>query len=204
MIDEQLKNYLQMDVRILTTPCMIIETDKLGPKYLQVSRKLKSLQLNKCGHEKNPLTGSNCIKSIVKENRYVIATQDRDLQDWIRNQVGIPLLYLHNVVPTLEDASLATRKFVERKSKKSLKVSSFEGEQLVQMKKKEGLIEEKKFVNKTKHKKKGPNPLSCKKKKFKNVSSGIPNKSIDKNAKKKKRIQIPKHVKEEIMKKQIK
>lgn len=192
-----------MELRVLTTPCMIIETDKLGPKLLNVSKKLKSLQLNRCGHEKNPLSGSECVKSIVKENRYIIATQDRDLQEWIRRQVGIALLYLHNVVPTLEEPSLATRNFVDRKSKKSLKVSEFEGEQLVQMKKKEGIVEEKKVI-KVKHKKKGgPNPLSCKKKKIKinnnqGKTNGVKNKAIDK--KKRKRIQLPKHIKEEIKK----
>ena len=188
-----------MELRVLTTPCMIMETDKLGPKFLQVSRKLKSMQLNKCGHEKNPLTGSECIKSLVKDNRYIIATQDRDLQEWIRKQIGIALLYLHNVVPTLEEPSLATRNFIDRKSKKSLNVSSFEGEQLVQLKKKEGIVEEKK-VPKVKHKKKkgGPNPLSCKKKQLKLTE--IKNKAIDKNKNKKRKIKIPKHVKEEIKK----
>jgi U3 small nucleolar RNA-associated protein 23 len=178
-----------------------METDKLGPKFLQVSKKLKSMQLNKCGHEKNPLTGSDCIKSLVKDNRYIIATQDRDLQEWIRKQVGIALLYLHNVVPTLEEPSLATRNFIDRKSKKSLKVSSFEGEQLVQLKKKEGIVEAKK-VPRVKHKKKkGPNPLSCKKKQPKDSQlTGIKNKAIDKNKNKKRKIKIPKHVKEEIKK----
>lgn len=179
---------------------MIMEADKLGPKLFHVSRKLKSMQLNKCGHEKNPLTGSECIKSLVKDNRYIIATQDRDLQEWIRKQIGIALLYLHNVVPTLEEPSLATRNFIDRKSKKLLKVSSFEGEQLGQLKKKEGIVEDKKGP-KIKHKKKkgGPNPLSCKKKKSKEL--GIKNKAIDKNKNKKQIIKIPKHVKEEIKKK---
>jgi U3 small nucleolar RNA-associated protein 23 len=188
MLDEQLKNYLQMETRLLTTPCIIIETEKLGPKLQNVVQKLKSLQLNKCGHEKKPLSGAECIKAIVKENHYVIATQDRDLQEWIRRQIGIALLYLHNVVPHLDEPSEASKKFINRKSKASTKVSSFEDKRLLQIKKKEGLIEEPKVIKPRKMKKlKGPNPLSCKKKKVKlpdDKLRKVQNKTIDKKKKK--------------------
>ena len=127
---------------------------------------LKTFTLNKCGHEKNPLTGAECIKAMVKENHYVVASQDRDLQDWIRHQIGIALLYLHKVVPHLDEPSEASKKFLSRKTKASTKVSSFEDERLTQLKKKEGLIREQKpFKPKVFKKKGGPNPLSCKKKK---------------------------------------
>lgn len=101
---------------------------------------------------------------MVKENHYVIATQDRDLQEWIRKQIGIALLYLHNVVPHLDEPSEASRKFVSRKTKAATQVSSFEGERLKELKKKEGLIVAPKAVRVKKKKVKGPNPLSCKKK----------------------------------------
>lgn len=159
-----MKNYLQVEVRLLTTPCIIIETEQLGSKLLSVSSKLKGFQLNKCGHERHPISGADCIKSLTKDNRYIIATQDRDLQEWVRAKVGIALLYLHNVVPTFEEPSEASKRFVDRKLKKSIQVSSFEDVQLKLLKKKEGLAKEK--VHKIKRKKKGgPNPLSCKKKK---------------------------------------
>jgi len=102
---------------------------------------------------------------MVKENHYVVATQDRDLQDWIRHQIGIALLYLHNVVPHLDEPSQASKKFVLRKTKASTQVSTFEDERLAQLKKKQGLIQEPRPPKKAKTKKKGgPNPLSCKKK----------------------------------------
>lgn len=186
MIEEQLKNYLQVELRILTTPCIIIETEKLGSKFLSVVNKLKSVQLNKCGHERHPISGAECIKSLTKENRYIIATQDRDLQEWIRHQVGIALLYLHNVVPTLEEPSEGSRKFVERKLKKSIQVTSFEGEQLKQLKRREGLVKEPKLRTIRKKRKGGPNPLSCKKKK--SSLNAVKDKAIDKNKKVKKRI----------------
>jgi len=165
-----LKSYLQLEVRLLTTPCIIIEAEKLGSKLQPVAKKLKSLLLNKCGHEKSPLSGAECIKAMVKENHYVVASQDRDLQDWIRHHIGIALLYLHNVVPHLDEPSDASKKFLSRKTKASTRVSSFEDERLTQIKKREGLIKEApSAVKKLKKLKKkgGPNPLSCKKKKLK-------------------------------------
>lgn len=164
----------------------MIETEKLGSKFLSVTNKLKSVQLNKCGHERNPISGAECIKALTKENRYIIATQDRDLQEWIRCQVGIALLYLHSVVPTLEEPSEVTRRFVDRKLKKSIQVSSFEGEQLKLLKKKEGLVKESK-IHKIKRKKKGgPNPLSCKKKK--SALNGVKDKAIDKKKKARRKV----------------
>lgn len=130
-----------------------------------MAQKLKGLTLNKCGHEKSPLSGAQCIKAMVKENHYVVASQDRDLQDWIRQQAGIALLYLHNVVPHLDEPSEASKKFLQKKTKASTKVSSFENERLHKIKKQEGLIKEPLPIKQKKKLKKGPNPLSCKKKK---------------------------------------
>lgn len=103
---------------------------------------------------------------MVKENHFVVASQDRDLQEWIRKQAGIALLYLHNVVPHLDEPSEASKKFLQRKTKASTRVTSFEEGRLKSLLKKEGLIQEPKPVKIKKIKKKGgPNPLSCKKKK---------------------------------------
>lgn len=163
LLEDQLKSFLQMELRFLTTPCIIIESEKLGSKLFQTVKKLKSLTLNKCGHEKNPLTGSMCIKSIVKQNHYVVATQDRDLQEALRRKVGVALLYLHKNVPIIDEPSDATKKFLSQNSHSS--TTKNELEKITEMKKKVGLITEP--PNKVFKKKKraaGPNPLSCKRK----------------------------------------
>ncbi|CRK91081.1 CLUMA_CG004769, isoform A [Clunio marinus] len=186
-IEDQLKSYLQLELRLLTTPCMIIESEKLGHKLHQVTQKLKSFNLNKCGHEKNPLAGSECIKTMVKDNHFIVATQDRDLQDWLRHQIGKALIYLHNVVPHLDEPSDASKKFVIRKSKATTRVSTFEDEQLMNIKKKEGLLKESSLVrikNIKKKKKGGPNPLSCKKKKI-NIQTKIKKEKMKSKIKKK-------------------
>lgn len=172
---------MQLELRLLTTPCIIIETEKLGSKLQSVAQKLKSFSLYKCGHEKNPLSGAECIKAMAKENHYVVATQDRDLQDWIRRQVGIALLYLHNVVPHLDEPSEASKKFVSRKAKALTKVSSFEDERLSALKQKEGLLKEYIKLKVKKRKSSGPNPLSCKKRKLQGNPPKVQNRAIDKN-----------------------
>jgi U3 small nucleolar RNA-associated protein 23 len=153
-----------MELRFLTTPCIIIESEKLGPKLFNTVKKLKSLTLNRCGHEKNPISGANCIKSIVKTNHYVVATQDRDLQDWIRRKAGIALLYLHQKVPIIDEPSEASRNFITQKSQKP---DINEVQRLIEIKKKQGIIKQptNPAFKKKKKKPSGPNPLSCKKKK---------------------------------------
>ncbi|CAO1416116.1 unnamed protein product [Diamesa hyperborea] len=196
VIEDQLKSYLQLELRFITTPCIIIESEKLGSsKLLPATKKLKSFVLQRCGHEKDPLTGSECIKELTKNNHYVVATQDRDLQEWIRTKPGIALLYLHQIVPCLEDPSPASRKFVERKTKRSTDVSSNDGEKLKFFKLKEGLIKDvqKSNHNKKMKKKGGPNPLSCKKKKTKDSEEKhqkTQNRTIEKN--KQNHLKLPK------------
>jgi U3 small nucleolar RNA-associated protein 23 len=190
-----LKNYLQLELRLLTTACLIIESEKLGSKLIPATKKLKEFVLNKCGHEKSPRSGSECIKDLVKKSHYVIATQDRDLQEWVRKQCGIALLYLHQIVPVLEEPSEKSRKLINSNSKTTATVSQLDVEKLEYFKKKEGLLQESKLTQKKK-KKGGPNPLSMKKKKSRETRSEIKDKTIDKDKKKRKRIKVPKHVKE--------
>ena len=139
---------------------------------------------------------------MAKKTNYIVATQDRDLQDWVRRKHGIPLLYLHNsVVPTLEQPSEADKRKVDDKVKTKLAVREIDEKMLVTLKKKAGIPVQNEATNtiKKKRKKKNPNPLSCKKpKKIKKEENyqGIQNKPIEK--KKRQRVKIPKHVIEEM------
>lgn len=55
------------------------------------------------------------LLSKVKSNRFIVASQDRDLQDYLREKPGQPLLYLHKKTPVLEQPSELSRKTVEFK-----------------------------------------------------------------------------------------
>lgn len=45
----------------------------------------------------------------------MIATQDRELQEYLRKKPGQPILYLHKKTPVLEQPSELSRKTVEFK-----------------------------------------------------------------------------------------
>ncbi|XP_063703137.1 rRNA-processing protein UTP23 homolog [Culicoides brevitarsis] len=199
-IVQQLKKYLQTEIKPLTTACCIIESEQLGNKFQTTTKLLKDFKIHQCGHEKNPIPGSKCFKSMAKKSHYIIATQDRDLQDWIRLQAGIPLIYLHQVAPILEGPSERSLKKVDKVTEKVINVSKIQEERLNFYKKKEGLIkEETKTPPKKRKVKGGPNPLSCKKKKTpkgteEHTKNPVKNGKVEK--KPRKRIKIPKHVKE--------
>lgn len=189
---------MQAELKLLTTSCVILETEKLGSKVFGALLILKQYSVHKCGHERKPITAANCLLSMLgktNDKHYIIATQDVDLQHKVRNIPGVPLLYLHQKAP-----------FLERPSEVSLAAATSRLEGLTQveklaieeMKRKKGLIEDVKQHKKKK--KKGQNPLSCKKKKKTSVSpSGVSKKDSSVKSKRKK-VRIPKHVKEELLK----
>nr|XP_036222572.1 rRNA-processing protein utp23-like [Bactrocera oleae] len=81
---------------------------------------VKKFHVHKCGHEGAPVPASQCIKSMTKCGRYVVASQDRSLQNSLRKVPGRILLYLHKATPVLEEPSEASKKYVSKKSHKSL------------------------------------------------------------------------------------
>uniref|UniRef100_A0A182JUE3 rRNA-processing protein UTP23 homolog n=1 Tax=Anopheles christyi TaxID=43041 RepID=A0A182JUE3_9DIPT len=209
-IEEQLKKYFQCEVKPIVTACIITETDKLGPAFIGTSQLLKKFLVHRCGHEKRPLDGSACIKSMTKSCHYIVATQDRALQEWVRSHPGIPLFYLHNAsVPTLVQPSEVHRQAAEEGQKNRVGIRELDQKTIQALKVKEGLIAPDSDDRKKRKKKgpKNPNPLSCKKsKKKKNVSDGKEGTSLEGTApatvveggvvkkKSRKRIKLPKHV----------
>ena len=124
--------------------------------------------------------------------RYIIATQDRELQDRIRNIAGVPLLYLHEKAPTLERPSELSLKRAEELRNGAV-TNTLHIQTINILKQKSGL-QDIDVKPKKKRKKGGPNPLSCKKKKKKTVDQTNAKKSG--KVRKRKKIKIPAHVKE--------
>ncbi|XP_054281598.1 rRNA-processing protein UTP23 homolog isoform X2 [Macrosteles quadrilineatus] len=200
-IQEQLPKYLG-EVKLLTTPCVIVETELLGKAAFGAMMIVKQFSVHCCQHTAKPISGSECFKSMLGENnssRYVIATQDRELQDFVRNVPGTPLLYLHQHTPHLEEPSVVTTRTASEKANSQFGISRFDDAKISSLKsaafgdKSEEKPRKRKF-------KSGPNPLSCKKKKKKLALSGSDTKTLDEQdqntRKKRKRIKLPKHVKE--------
>ncbi|XP_014259610.1 rRNA-processing protein UTP23 homolog [Cimex lectularius] len=164
-IKEQLPKYLG-DVKLLTTPCCVVETEKLGPTVYGAMLILKQFSVHLCGH-KTPMSASKCLLSMLgKENpnRYMIATQDRELQAKVKRVKAAPILFIFNKAPTLEEPSPYTQFLAKRQMNEICGLSEDERKVLNEFK--EAVLGPQTPVFKKRRKKKGgPNPLSCKKKK---------------------------------------
>lgn len=169
--------------------------ENLGPKLGGALLILKKYAVHKCGHEGKPITASKCFISMIGKmnaNHYIICTQDRDLQEKLRATVGVPLLYLHGKTPVLEQPSDTTSRYVKDK----LSGVFLEDTHMIEeLKLKNGIISEE--TKPRKKKIRGPNPLSCKKKVKK--SYAVRSESDIKIDKKKRKIRIPQHVKDELL-----
>ncbi|KAK9888361.1 hypothetical protein WA026_000615 [Henosepilachna vigintioctopunctata] len=200
-ISDNIPRYLQSEIKFLTTSCVIIEMENLDRKVRGAVVILKKFAVHKCGHEKKAIPGSKCLLSMLgkaNENHYIIATQDRDLENNVRLIPGVPLLYLHMKTPVLEHPSEIS---VLNAKKKLSGIGIAEKTALDQLKQANGVLEEEMNVRKKK-KRRGPNPLSCKKKKTNTQQPSIRKKEglPEKEKRKRKKLRISKHVKEELIK----
>lgn len=128
--------------------------------------------------------------------RYIVATQDRELQDKLRIIPGVPVIYLHGKVPTLDSPSEASRKYAEA-MQKGLGMTIWERENVKILRNQAGIVEKESKLKKKK-KKGGPNPLSCLKKK--KPGTITLNKTGTKSGKvRKRKIKIASHIKEALL-----
>lgn len=166
---EQLPKYLDSEVKLLTTPCIVIETEKVGKEVYGALQILKQFAVHKCGHEESR-KATACIGWMVKPNnpnRYVVATQDVALRERLRKVPGVALLYLHGNAPTLEKPSEKSVQYANCKNMEKMEVLDYQKEILGQFRKDAfGETPTKNEIHVKKRKRKGgPNPLSCKKSK---------------------------------------
>ncbi|KAK4045712.1 rRNA-processing protein UTP23 homolog [Daphnia magna] len=205
-VSEQLSKYFQCELKLLTTQCVILEMEKIGPSINGALSICKQFAVHKCGHEKKPVLASKCLESMIADNnpnRYIIATQDPSLREVARAVPGTPVLYLHFRSPTLEKPSQQSTELAGATIKSSIHDQGCTMERLRQLKKQElgsQTGEEKRFKRK---KAKGPNPLSCKKKK-KKIGTREPlqkaGTSSDQGVRprKRKRVKIADHIRQEL------
>ncbi|XP_046391110.1 rRNA-processing protein UTP23 homolog [Ischnura elegans] len=187
-LKDVIPKYFDGSVKLLTTQCVIIETEKLGHAVYGAMLIVKQFPIHQCGHADKPLIGSACLASMIKgknPNRYIIATQDRELQSLVRKIPGVPLLYLHQRVPTLEHPSPASVDHVKNKNENRFGMTSYQEEVLNNLKK--SVFGETAEKPRKRKKKGGPNPLSCLKKKRK-VETTITAPSVQEPKKKRKRV----------------
>ncbi|KAG8182658.1 hypothetical protein JTE90_019683 [Oedothorax gibbosus] len=172
-IKEQVPHYLEDEnVRLFTTACVIKEIEMLGLKVYGAMHILKQFHVRKCGHEKDSLSASDCITSMVADgnpHHLIIATTDPDLSAKCRLISGVPLLYVKYNAVILEKPSGMNKEVANKKMKASTELSEFEKKRLEMTKKKATSEPEDAPKKKKKKGPKQPNPLSCLKKKKKPV-----------------------------------
>lgn len=195
-ISEQLPRYLDAEVRIHTTKCVLKECEALGSLLYGPLVVLRQFSVLPCLH-KNPVKPSNCLLMYAKQDqksapqRYMIGTQDEILSNKVRELPGSPLLFISHANLLLEAPSNASREGAEKENAGNsewINCGDPQIEALRALKKKilgEKVVTKEKLTKKRKGPK-GPNPLSCKKKK-KNVNSGKSSTSEEHTAKRKRR-----------------
>ncbi|KAF5297701.1 hypothetical protein FQA39_LY12032, partial [Lamprigera yunnana] len=155
---------LNSELKFRTTPCVIIETEKLGKQVMGALVILKKFLVHKCSHVTKPIPGAECLLSMVQDmnpNHYLIATQDLDLQAKIRALPAVPLLYFVRKTPVLDQPSKESLD----EARNMMGLDRHERLKINELKAQHGIVETK--VIRRKRYKGGPNPLSCKKKKRK-------------------------------------
>ncbi|XP_030383911.1 rRNA-processing protein UTP23 homolog [Scaptodrosophila lebanonensis] len=166
VIEEQIKKYFQCNVKLLTTQCIILESEALGAPLTGATMIVKKFYVHKCGHEASgPVSAAECIRSMTKDSRYIVASQDRLLQESLRKIPGRCLLYLHKATPVLEAPSAASKKWVNKRAKKLM--IGGDKKKIEELKVQQGLkqTDNKPAPEKKRKGPKNPNPLSCKKSK---------------------------------------
>lgn len=214
-VGEQLSKYFQCELKLLTTSCVILEMEKLGPMVSGALRICKQFAIHRCGHEKMPIPASKCLESMIyhenqnNPDRYIIATQDAALRGVARQIPGTPILYLYFRSPTLEKPSYASLHTAGQNIDARSHGQDKAMERLQKIKQNElGESSTQTRPSIKRKRAKGPNPLSCKKKKKKvtNSKDGALVTSSNQTAdgakkKKRKRAKISKHIRMELEKK---
>lgn len=167
-IQDQLPKYLAGQCKLLTTSCVIEETKRLGKALHGAYLILSQFPVHDCGHEEVK-SASKCLSSFIidskNQDHYLLASQDHKLIQKISKFAVCPLIKLANNALVLQKPPKKVLQKVERthhflangmSREERSKVDELKGDDKVVV-----------LVKPKKRRPKGPNPLSCMKKKKK-------------------------------------
>ncbi|CAL1404603.1 unnamed protein product [Linum trigynum] len=194
--DTAISTVLGGPVKLFTSRCVVEELKRLGHSYSESLEASQKLMTARCDHE-GKKSAKACLIDIVGENNpehFFVATQDADLRKKFQEVPGVPLVYgLRNAL-FLEQPSTFQHEFAKSSEARRSKLSDQEREALI---KETGHILETAEVASAdelegpKHdvrnkglnvkdrpqfkrkRAKGPNPLSCLKKKNINQAASV-------------------------------
>lgn len=204
-------------VKLFTTRCVLLELRALGQSYSGAFEAASQLFTARCNHEKRKSAEACIIDVIGESNpeHFFVATQDTNLRKQLQQIPGVPLIFgLRNAL-FMEQPSDAQRQFVKSLEEKRMHISETERNllkkkikyeveaektngdedsgdqnldtQVVKKKKKSIPNNLKDRAQFKRNKAKGPNPLSCLKKKVKPSSHPVSEKKKDDAASKRTR-----------------
>ncbi|XP_055482454.1 rRNA-processing protein UTP23 homolog [Psammomys obesus] len=182
---DQLPRYLMGETQLCTTRCVLKELETLGKELYGAKLIAQKFQVRNCPHFKGPVSGSECLLSMVDEgnpHHYFVATQDQNLSVKVKKSPGIPLMFIIQNTIVLDKPSPRTVAFVKAVESGQL-VSVHEKQSIKQLKEEQGLVKNPELRRRRKKKKGGPNPLSCLKKKKKPQDTKSP--ALEKKRKRK-------------------
>lgn len=166
---EQLPRYLMGETQLCTTRCVLKELEMLGKDLYGAKLIAQKCQVRNCPHLKEATSGSECLLSMIEDgnpHHYFVATQDQNLSLKVKRTPGVPLMFIIQNTIVLDKPSPKTIAFVKAVESGQL-VSVHEKQSIKQLKEEQGLGKNLEQRRRKKHKKSGPNPLSCLKKKKK-------------------------------------
>lgn len=201
-IQDQLPRYLSGQCKLLTTTCVVEEAKRLGKPLHGAYLVISQFPQHDCGHEQ-PVSASRCLSSFIIDNKnkdhYIVATQDHSLRAKISKHAICPLVKLANNALVMEKPPTHIIKKVNRRHDYiANKLKGDELSNLDELKKEENIDQRVEPAPKKKRKgPKGPNPLSCRKKKkvISNQNKTDPNLTKPERKRRRKKIHIARHVK---------
>uniref|UniRef100_A0A1D2A1Z8 UTP23 sensor motif region domain-containing protein n=1 Tax=Auxenochlorella protothecoides TaxID=3075 RepID=A0A1D2A1Z8_AUXPR len=175
---ELLSELLGDKVRVFTTPCVMHEVRKMGNELSKARDACRRLALHHCGHEETTkLPAAECLAQQIgggNPNHFLVATQDRDLQQRIMSQPGGAVLFtsVHGVGMAMP--STLQKEGAAEQGSARLRPSAAEKRTLEGVGRPAGEDDGERRGPKTpfkRNKAKGPNPLACKPRKTKKAGA---------------------------------
>lgn len=160
---------------------------------------VKQFPVHKCGHEKNPISANECLLSLLRssaKDHYFLATQDPELTVQIRSLAYVPLIYLKMNTIVMEKPQDMAVEHAVKSQEETLTIDKHQMNTLKTLKQIE-FGEQTGSDRKRKRKgPKGPNPLSClKKKTVSKPSKVVLTDQTDKKKRRKRANRVPNHIK---------
>lgn len=190
--DEALRDLLSASrtPALFTSKCINAELRRLGKSHAESFDNAQLLTTTKCEHDK-VVSAVNCVMSLIGDKNpehFFVATQDPSLREKLREIPGVPVIYGLKNSLFIEQPSVQQRKFAQLDEEKRLNMDISEYKKLLKaasegktaasengsdgeqherpisslVKNALSVTDKSKFKR---NKAKGPNPLSCKKKK---------------------------------------